>query len=70
MLVIYTMARYNDQIMSVRLWPLIGTCFDDGLLLFELEEFLCENPFKQREEELFIGVKKTIYYNSIRKEKK
>jgi hypothetical protein len=40
---INTMVGQGDHIMSMRLWPLIEMCFDNGLLFYEVEEFMCEN---------------------------
>lgn len=55
--------------MSTRLWPLIETRFDSGILLFEVKEIICENTSSESKEEFFIGVKKNSYRTFIREKK-
>lgn len=54
---------------STRLWPLIETRLDNGYLLFEVKEIICENPSNESKEEFFIGVKKNSYCTFIRGKK-
>ena len=45
-MVVNTMVGQGDQIISMKLWPLKH--FDNSLLLFEVEKFLCENYSGER----------------------
>lgn len=67
MMVINAMVGQGDQVMSMRLWPLTRSHFDNGLQLSEVEEFLCENPSSESKEEVISGGEKNSYRNSNKK---
>lgn len=67
MMVINAMVGQGDHVMSMRLWPLTRSHFDNGLLLPEVEKFLCENPSSESKEEVLNGVKKTPIATPLKK---